>query len=118
MAEVLAGGKAAMLVRFSFCVLTAIIAMGHIPICEQHEGCLREKPARRGAIRFPMRRIAVLCTDRLFAAYFCQCARRFTGERAKARSGKDSKWNIVHSKSQFGKVVEEEERASINWRAS
>ncbi len=30
----------------------------------------------------------------------------------------DSKWDIVRRESHFGKLVEEEERASINWRVS
>jgi len=110
-------GKAAMRVRFSVCVLTAIIAMGQLPIREQRESCLREKPANWGAIRSPIPSIAAGCIDRWFAAYFRECALRFTREKAKVRSREDSKWNIVCRESQFGKLVEEEERASINWRA-
>jgi len=34
------------------------------------------------------------------------------------RSGEDSKWNIVRSESQFGKVSAGEKIDSIHWRAS
>jgi hypothetical protein len=40
------------------------------------------------------------------------------GKRSVVRSGEDSKWNIVRSEFQFGKVSAGEKIDSINWRAS
>src|SRR5208283_777892 len=102
MSGALVWGQAAMCARFSVCVLTAVVPMDQLPLCEQRYSCVREKPGNWGAIRFPIRSVATGCIDRWFAAYFRECALRFTREKAKVRSREVSKWNIVCRESQFG----------------
>src|SRR5208337_41650 len=49
MAGALAWGKAAMGIGCSVCVLTAVVPMDQLPLCEQYVNYLREKPVSGGA---------------------------------------------------------------------